>query len=400
MKKANIAVIGLGNRGFGLLEAVMLQMPNVEVLGVCDFCEEKAMEAQRAVTKAKGNVPVCTTDYRDLLKIPEVDAVIVAGSWECHVDIAVSAMKAGKYVGLESGGAYSIEDCWRLVRMSEQTGSQCMLLENCCYGREELMLLNMVQQGILGDIVHCSGGYHHDLRESITNDTAYRQCIIRNYIGRNCDNYPTHELGPIAKILNINSGNRMLTLNSVASKAAGLNAYIEEHAPNHSLRNTNFQQGDIVTTIIRCAGGETITLTLDTTLPCPYGRGIQIRGTKGMYNENNNSFFVDGTHNGCEWSWSGQWGNAEKYHEQYDHPLWKQYIESGVQCCHNGMDWLVLDAFFKSVAEKTRTPIDVYDVAAWMSISALSEMSIACGGAPVEIPDFTNGKWLLKKNEA
>lgn len=304
-------------------------------------------------------------------------------------------MKSGKYVGLEVGGAYSIEDCWQLVRVSEETKMPCMMLENCCYGRTELMVLNMVRQCFFGEVIHCEGGYHHDLRTEISNGIENRHYRLRNYLNRNCENYPTHELGPIAKVLNINRGNRMISLSSVSSKAAGLKQYISDNkSRDHELAGASFAQGDIVKTTIRCAHGETITLTLDTTLPRAYSRGFNVRGTKAAYNEENNSIFIDGVHNEFDGDWSVKWGNAKEYQEEYDHPIWKEYSKGDIKGGHDGMDWLVFSAFFESVKAGTQTPIDVYDTATWMSISVLSEQSIACGGAVVAIPDFTNGKWL------
>lgn len=161
----------------------------------------------------------------------------IAVSWEAHAEVAVAAMHAGKYVGLEAGGAYSIDDCCKLVRTYEETGTELMLMENCCYGRRELMALNMARKGVLGNIMHCSGAYCHDLREEITSGREIRHYRLRNYIHRNCENYPTHEIGPIAKILDINNGNRFLTLCSVSSAAMGLH----EYAIQKKARSTRFQ---------------------------------------------------------------------------------------------------------------------------------------------------------------
>jgi hypothetical protein len=158
-------------------------------------------------------------------------------------------------------------------------------------------------------------------------------------------------------------------------------------------------KGDVVTTIIKCARGETIVLSLDTTLPQAYSRGFEVRGTKGMFFEDNRSIFLDAEHHKFEWNSNGLWGNADSYFEQYDHPIWKQYITEGIQGGHDGMDWLEFSAFFKAVREGSPVPIDVYDMASWMSISTLSEDSIAMGGAPVPVPDFTNGKWMIQKDE-
>lgn len=191
----------------------------------------------------------------------------------------------------------------------------------------------------------------------------------------------------------------MVTLNSVASKSWGLKEYIKTHKPEDTeLMNSDFSQGDIITTIITCANGETITLTLDTSLPRYYSRGFYVQGTKGMYSEENRSLFLDGEEHAKEhFQWQKHWGNIEEYREKYEHPVWKKYLDDGVKEGHDGMDWLVFCDFIKSVQDQIDVPIDVYDLAAWMSISALAEQSIALGGQPVAIPDFTNGMWIKRK---
>ena len=272
-----------------------------------------------------------------------------------------------------------------------------MLLENCVFGRRELMVLHMVQKGLLGKVVHCSGGYHHDLREEVAFGKEKRHYRLRNYIGRNCENYPTHELGPIARVLNLNHGNRMLTISSVSSCAEGLHDYIlKNKADDEALLHTSFRQGDVVTSVIRCANGETITLTLDTTLPRYYSRGFTVRGTNGMYEEATDSVFLDRDEDKkIEFDWRKRsCGNAEQYCEDWEHPLWKKFIEEGVQGSHDGMDWLEFQAFFDCLKNDKPMPVDVYDAASWMAVTALSEASIAKGGAPVEFPDFTKGAWL------
>lgn len=397
-QEVKIGVIGLGSRGRSLLRSPFLIHPDVTVAAVCDVYEDRVQEAASYVEQERGQRPVETTDYKSILQMDDVDAVLICTAWENHVNVAIAAMEAGKYAGLEVGGAYSIEECWDLVRTHERTKVPVMLMENCCYGRDEMMLLHMVRQGIFGEIVHCAGGYHHDLRGEISFGRENRHYRLRNYIHKNCENYPTHELGPIAKILGINHGNQMLTLTSMASKARGLAAYVAQEKPADSeLQATEFKQGDIVNTIIKCAGGETILLTLDTTLPRYYSRGLQVRGTLGMYSEDSHSIFLDNQHRAMEFGWPGN--NVDEYRSQYEHPVWQRYIEEGIKEGHDGMDWLVFCDFIKAVQNGTQTPIDVYDTAAWMCISTLSEQSIAMGGQPVPIPDFTNGRWVLRTEQ-
>jgi hypothetical protein len=252
----------------------------------------------------------------------------------------------------------------------------------------------MVRKGLFGEIVHCKGGYRHDLRDEIAFGKENRHYRLRNYLNRNCENYPTHELGPIAKVLDINRGNRMVSLVSVSSKAAGMKEFIKaKKADDEELMNATFAQGDIVTTVITCAHGETILLTLDTTLPRSYSRDFSVQGTKGMYSEESDSIYVDGV-TAHEWSHAATWGNAKNF-EEYHTTVWKDYKKNGIKGGHGGIDWLELNAFIDCVHSGEPMPIDVYDAASWMCITPLSEDSIATG-MPVAIPDFTSGAWTTR----
>ncbi len=395
-KTVRLGVVGLGSRGTFIIGTPLLPLAEsgkIEICAVCDTYEDRVNQQVSRIEGIVGRRPLGTTYYRQMLAM-DLDAVLILSAWESHVDIAVSAMHAGMQVGMEVGGAYSIEDCYRLIRAYEETGRHCMLLENCCYGRRELMALHMVRQGLFGEIVHCSGGYMHDLRQEIADGDLNRHYRQRNYLLRNCDNYPTHELGPIMTVLDINHGNRMLTLNSVSSCSRGMHSYLKEKRPDSLLAEAAFNQGDIVTTVIKCANGQTITLTLDTTLPRMYSRGFTVRGTKGMYCEDGDYIHLDGDsefNTVCNVA-----GNAEKFAEQYEHPIWKEYKKNPIGG-HDGIDWLVYNAFVDSVREGTVPPIDTYDTATMLSISPLSADSVAMGGAPVSIPDFTAGRWVLRR---
>ena len=376
MEKVRVAAVGLGGRGQSVLDGLLLGMDTLRVTVVCDLYEDRVACGAASVERAYGERPFATTDWHAALDPERVDAVLIMSAWESHFPIAYEAMEKGIAVGMEVGGAYTVEDCWRLVRTQERTGTPFMLLENCCYGRREMMVLNMARLGVLGDIVHCSGGYCHDLREEIAYGKENRHYRLRNYLRRNCENYPTHELGPIAQVLNINNGNRLVSLSSAASCARGMHDYIlDKKGPEDELASAVFAQGDIVTTTIRCAGGQTIVLTLDTTLPRYYSRGFTVRGSKGFYMEDTDSVFIEGIHNQYHLGWKSQWGNAVEFEEKYDHPLWKAYKDQ-VRGGHDGMDYLVFRAFVESVKNGTGVPIDIYDAAAWMAVTCRPSMSM------------------------
>ena len=388
--KVKLAVIGLGGRGRSLLKN-LLAMEDVEIPAVCDPFEDRLQMGLEIVEGTGRPKATGYADYRELLARDDVQGVIIATTWVTHAEIAIAAMRAGKYAGLEVGGAASLEECWELVRTSEQTGKPAMLLENCCYGRNELAVLNIVKQGLLGELIHCQCGYQHDLRHEVALGEQNRHNRFRNYLNRNGELYPIHGLGPISKILNINNGNRLVSLTSMSSKSRGIRQWAtDQFGETSELAKTEFAQGDIVTTMIKCAKGETIMLVHDTTLPRPYSRAGRVQGTRGIWMEDNNSIHIEGR------SPEHKWESFDSYREQYEHPLWKQYIRDGVRGGHGGMDYLVLRAFAESVRDDAQTPIDVYDTAVWMAITVLSEESVALGSAPVAIPDFTKGKWISR----
>lgn len=398
-EKLKIAFVGYGQRGTSILNRV-LAMSDVEVIGVCDAYLDRTAEMVEKVKNERGDVPFAGKNHRELIANCTLDAAIVCTSWSAHIPITIDFMEAGIPVGFEVGGCDSVEECWELVRAYRRTGVECMMLENCCYARDEMMVLNMVKKGIFGEIVHCEGGYMHDLRSEIITGKEKRHYRLAQYKNRNCDNYPTHALGPIAKILNINRGNRMLSLTSTASKSAGIKDYLKTHeVENKELYDEEFVQGDVITTVIKCAHGETITLTLDTSLPRFYSRNFNVSGTRALYHCDSQSIFLPEEYEDGEFSAQKIWGNVEKYREKYEHPLWKEYIDVGIAEGHGGMDWLVLRAFVESVKKGAKPPIDVYDAVAWMAITPLSESSIAMGGAPVEFPDFTYGQWVEEREE-
>ncbi len=396
----NLGIIGLGDRG--LPQARLLAaMPDVRILGLCDAREERVGRAKEALQKEFGVTAPGFTIAEELFSLPGLEAVVIMTSWETHIPLAVQAMRRGIVPAMEVGGASSLRECWQLVEASEDTGIPCMLLENCCYGREEMAVLNMARQGLFGELVHCRGAYEHDLREEIGNGDRTGHYRQRHFLNRNGELYPTHGLGPIASYLKLNRGNRMVSLASFASKAAGLGEWLAEHRQDKpELAARRPACGDVVTTLITCAQGQTILLTHDCTLPRPYSRGGRVQGTRGIWMEDNRSIYIDGRTPAVPGYWTHVWESDAPYMREYEHPLWQAYTAFGERGGHGGMDYLVMRAFIEALQQGTPFTIDVYDAAAWMSVTALSEQSIAQGGQPVAVPDFSSGRWLARREEA
>lgn len=411
--RVRLGFIGVGLRGQNHLD-LALRRSDVEVVAICDVQERMINMSREMIRKASKPAPQVIMEgpygYRKLLENKNIDAVIISTPWEWHTVMCLDSMNAGKYVACEVITGTTVEECWQLVHTSEKTRMPLMMLENVCYRRDVLAVLNMVRQNIFGEIIHLQGGYQHDLRAVKFNDgqNAYgggvefgekgfseAQWRTLHSVKRNGDLYPTHGIGPLAMMIDINRGNRFTELVSYASKARGLHDYIvRKGGPDHPNSKVEFMLGDIVTTMIKCANGETILLQHDTNLPRPYSLGFRVQGTNGIWMDLNNGIYIEGKS-----TTPHEWQAANEWLEKYDHPLWKKYGSDAAGAGHGGMDWFVLNAFVESVKRKVPTPQDVYDAVAWSAITPLSETSIRLGGETVDFPDFTQGQWMYRKND-
>jgi len=411
--KIRLGFIGVGMRGQNHLD-LALKRADTDVVAICDIQQVMIDSSLKMISEAGKPKPQVIMDgpygYKKLLENKDIDAVIIATPWEWHTEMCIDSMNARKYVGCEVITGQTIEECWQLVHTSERTGMPLMMLENVCYRRDVMAVLNMVRKNVFGEIVHLQGGYQHDLREVKFNDGkgpygngvefgekgfSEAQWRTKHAIYRNGDLYPTHGIGPTAMMIDINRGNRFTQLVSYSTKARGLHEYIvTKGGASHPNAKVNFKLGDVVSTLISTVNNETILLQHDTDLPRPYSLGFRVQGTKGIWMDLNKSIYIEGQSKKPH-----EWEDAKEWLDKYDHPLWKKYGNDASGAGHGGMDWFVLNAFIESVKRKTNTPQDVYDAVTWSAITPLSESSIQLGGESVEFPDFTQGRWMNRKND-
>jgi len=410
-KKLKVGFIGLGSRGRNLMKKLS-RIDGASVSGLFDPKTECLDQAVK-ICDELGIKPKVYASTAEMLADPKIEAVIVSTSWAAHIPLACEVMEAGKAVATEVGPAMSLQECFKLVEVQERTGSPFMFLENICFGRDELMVMNMVKNGVFGEIVHTVGGYQHCVTDILYNEfKAYDPKVsgnerILNRMKRNMEPYPTHSLGPISKLLGINNGNRMVSLSAMSSKSVGLHSYVERvDGSEAASKIPRLAQGDVITTMIKCAGGETINLTWNTGLPIPVSNCYKVHGTVGAYCADLNSVHIDGlTPYDSDHPTTKKWESLENYREKYEHPAWKWFDEMGYEKkfsikagTHSSADYIELFAFTECVKNGCDMPVDVYDAASWMAVSVLVEQSLALGGQPVFVPDFTNGKWMRKKN--
>ena len=411
--KIRLAIIGVGARGQNHLDLV-LRRDDVELVAICDIDDRALNTSKEIITKSGKKMPqVYTGDiyaWKKMLEIKGgIDGVLIVTPWEWHKPMIMGSLEAGiKYIGTEVILGITLQDHWDVVKAAEKNNAHVMMLENVCYRRDVMAVLNMVRQGLFGELIHLQGGYQHDLRAVKFNDGIHQQGYgvefgekgyseahwrTEHSVRRNGDLYPTHGIGPLAHYININRGNRFLSLCSFSSKARGLHNYIvKKGGENHPNAKVNFKLGDVVTTSINCANGETILLQHDTDLPRPYSLGFRVQGTEGLWMDVNNSIYIEEKS-----AKPHQWDAATAWLDKYDHPLWARWSKETVGAGHGGMDFFVIHAFVESIKRKISTPMDVYDAAAWSAITPLSEQSIDLGNETVEFPDFTGGQWMYRK---
>jgi len=407
-----MAVIGVGLRGQDHLELLLIRN-DVEVVAICDIDDQMIASSKETITKSGKKMPqIFSSDkyaWKKMLEINEIDAIIIATPWEWHKEMVIGSLEAGiKYVGCEVVLGITLQEHWDVVKAAEKCKANVMMLENVCYRRDVMAVLNMVRQGLFGEIIHLQGGYQHDLREVKFNDgihpygggceinqKGYSEAKWRteHTIRRNGDVYPTHGIGPIANYININRGNRFTNLCSFSSKSRGLHKHVlKTCGENHPNAKINFKLGDVVTTSIGCANGETILLQHDTSLPRPYSLGFRVQGTEGLWMDVNKAIYIEGKSPKPH-----QWENAQSWLDKYDHPLWVRWSKEAAGSGHGGMDFYVIHAFIESAKQNIPTPLDVYDAATWSAITPLSEQSIIMGNETVDFPDFTAGQWIYRK---
>ncbi len=386
-----IGIIGVGGRGSGLL-ANLLGCEGVTVTAVCDTDKGRAERAATRITRAGQPAPALYTsgekDYENLCKRDDLHFVIVATPWDWHVPMAVAAMTSGKHVGVEVPVATTIADCWKLVDVSEKTRRHCMILENCCYGYNELLALNMVKAGALGDLTHAEAAYIHDLRGVLFDQTGEGSWRRAAHIRRDGDLYPTHGLGPVARYLDIHNGDRFDVLVSLSSLEQSLTAHQQKAlAAGDPRRKEKYKCGDMNNAILKTAMGRTVLLQHDVVSPRPYSRLNLISGTKGAFADYPARVFIDGES-------PHEWETIDRFKAKYEHPLWTRVGElARKNGGHGGMDFLMLYRLVECLHQGIAPDMDVYDAAAWSAPGPLSDLSVAKGGAPQKFPDFTRGKW-------
>lgn len=410
--KVRLGIIGVGLRGQNHLD-LALKRSDTEVVAICDINERMLNDALEQVKQAGKPTPKVfkgdVNAWKKLLEVKDLDGVIIATPWEWHAPMIIGSLEAGvKYVGSEVILGITLQDHWDVIHAAERHKGHVMMLENVCYRRDVMAILNMVRQGMFGELMHLQAGYQHDLRAVKFNngqqpygggvefgDKGFSEASWRtnHSVHRNGDLYPTHGIGPVAEMLNINYGNRFVSLSSFATKARGLHEYVVKNGgESHPNAKVEFKLGDVVTTMINCVNGETILLQHDTNLPRPYSLGFRVQGTKGIWMDVNKSLYLEGTS-----PKEHLWEEAKPYLEKYDHPLWQRWTKEADGAGHGGMDFFVVHAFIESIKNDKPTPIDVYDSAAWSAITPLSEQSIELGNETVQFPDFTSGQWMYRK---
>jgi hypothetical protein len=362
-KNPRIGFIGVGGRGTSLLGWFLAQ--NAQVVAICDVVPEKAEHAGQLTEKAGQKAPQLYTkgphDYEELTARNDLDLVVIATPW-------------------------------KLVDTSEKKRRHCIMLEECCYGYTETLVLNMVRRGMLGALLNGEAAYLHDLREEMFSNKG--EGLWRRQFHTQSDGnlYPTHGLGPVANYMSINRGDRFDYMVSMSTPPRGLAAYREAHTPQGDPKwKEKYVNGDLNVSLIKTASGLTITLKHDVSNPRPYDRINLISGTKGVFVDYPPRIYLDGQAGG------EAWGTLDQYKKDYESPLWAEQGEMArMSGGHGGMDFIMIYRLLQCFREGLAPDMDVYDGAAWSAPAPLSKVSVAQGSAPVKFPDFTRGQWTKR----
>jgi hypothetical protein len=398
IQQVRIGIIGLGNRGSSLLQHLAYFYPEKAIIkAICDVQPEKT---KKALGFLDGKMPEPAVydgkpdAWKSMIEKEEIDLVFVFTPWKEHVPMSVHSMKSGKHVAVEVPAACTVEDCWNLVNTAEETQKNCIMLENVCYGREELWVLNMVQNEIFGELTYAEAAYIHNLRSMLFDDSYYKKWRVYHHLNRHGNLYPTHGLGPVAQYLDIDRGDRFEKVVSMSSKEASLSEYSKTIDNRNEFYNqTGFKHGDMNTSLIKTNAGRSVMVQHDVVTPRPYSRINALAGTKAFHEGYPSRLAIDGR--------GHDWLPAEEYKifwDKYQHPIWEE-LKDPIEKYggHGGMDFVMLYRLIDAFNKGKPLDMDVYDAASWSVIGPLSEISVELSNVPVQFPDFTRGRWKEKR---
>ncbi len=405
-----IALIGVGARGSGHARD-FASLEGTEIVAICDLYEDWAQKsADRCKELGEGNrhqnIKLYTGDenlWKKMLSETKPDAVIISTNWHNHAPMAIETMKQGAHAFVEVPIAVTIEEMWQIVDTSEATGKHCMMMENVNYGRDELMFLNMVRQGLIGDLLHGEASYIHELRFQMEEqERGTGSWRTPHYAKRNGNLYPTHGLGPVAQYMNLaRTDDNFDTIVSFSTPAMGRKLYAEKnYAADHKWNQLDYKGGDLNTSIIKTTLGRTVMVQWDETSPRPYSRLNLIQGTSGCLAgfptrvalEGGVEGFTDNHH-----SWAQGQEALAALREKYDHPLYKKLNESTKNSGHGGMDGIMRYRIVECLRKGLPLDQNVYEGCFWSAVGPLSEKSVAEDGMRQAFPDFTRGEWRKTK---
>lgn len=398
IEQVRVAFIGVGNRGSFHVRLVQALHPKATVVAICDIRTDRAQKSADYLKEHGQNAAVyggSEDAWKEMVRRDDIDLVIIATPWSLHVPMCVYAMQQGKHVATEVPAAYTLEDCWKLVDTAEEMQVNCMMMENVCYGDEELWILNMAEAGVFGTLTYAEAAYIHNLRDSLFSKTGYYDMWrIRHHVDGKGNLYPTHGLGPVAQYLGIARGDRFEHLVSMSSLQASLTeTSLTVENDNEFYNRDDFAHGDMNNSLIKTAQGRTILLQHDVVTPRPYSRINMLAGTQAFHVGYPSRMSMHGK--------GHEWLSEEDYkamYDQYRHPIWDQLKEAiAKNGGHGGMDFVMMYRLIDCLNQGMPLDMDVYDGVDWSVITPLSAVSVELGSVPVKFPDFTRGKWKGKR---
>ena len=243
----------------------------------------------------------------------------------CTCPIMLAAMKNGKHTATEVPAAMTVDDCWAIVEAAEKHQKHCVLMENCNYDRMEMMVYNMVRQGLFGEILHAEGGYLHDLRVDQVRRQGRRAVAPR--VGDEGERQPLSDARPRAgRQLPRHQSRRSLRLSRVderpVARAAGLGGRARAgglaEAPGAVRARRRQRQPDQD----RAAAGRSSSSTAPTCRG-PTAASTWCRARRAC------SRAIRTASTSKDAARQDQWQEARPMLAEFEHPLWKEIAERG-----------------------------------------------------------------------
>ena len=364
LERLNIGIVGAAGRGASFRSAFGAQEV-AKIHAVCDVREDELEgAAERLGAEEK------YTDYEQMLEQSELDAVVIGTPMPFHAPQAIAVLSQNIHVLSEVTAAVSLEEAQKLVHTATSSNAIYMMAENYTYTKSNVLVRELVRQGLFGEVYYGDGEYVHELKD-LNEITKWRR---KWQTGIDGVTYCTHSLGPILQWM---PNDRVAR---VCCEGSG-HHYLDP-------RGDAYENQDSCVMMCKMVSGGLVKIRVDMLSERPHSMtNYQLQGTKGCYEsarsrgEKHRIWLADISEDRHTWM------DLMDLEAEYMPELWRNPPEAALKAGHGGGDFFEVLDFVKSVTGEQACPIGIHEAMDMTLPGLVSQQSILQDGVWLDVPD-------------